>query len=87
MKHSCIKNQHHMDIDIDITDLNDIKVPLCEIEGCGSSARPNCTLFTESLPSAQWQSAYAKCCLLLVLVLAVTVAVEVAVVVVVLHCF
>ncbi|CAF1585665.1 unnamed protein product, partial [Adineta steineri] len=33
------------------------KSPRCHIEGCNSTLRPDCVLFTESLPRDQWMGA------------------------------
>ena len=54
-RHVCIANRHPYDFG-GVTDLP-TKSPKCREEGCGSTLRPDCVLFTESLPGDQWQGA------------------------------
>jgi NAD-dependent deacetylase len=51
----CVTNGHIYDFEGE-TNLPR-KSPMCRVEGCGSTLRPDCVLFTESLPSDQWMSA------------------------------
>jgi NAD-dependent deacetylase len=51
----CISNGHIYDFDGE-TNLPR-KSPTCRVEGCGSTLRPDCVLFTESLPRDQWINA------------------------------
>ena len=51
----CIANGHIYDFEEE-TNLPR-KSPTCRTEGCGSPLRPDCVLFTESLPRDQWMRA------------------------------
>lgn len=51
----CITNGHIYDFDGE-TNLPR-KSPTCKVEGCRSTLRPDCVLFTESLPTNQWTRA------------------------------
>lgn len=48
----CVRNRHIYDF-MGETNLPR-KSPTCRVERCGSTLRPDCVLFTESLPSDQW---------------------------------
>ncbi|CAD2215423.1 NAD-dependent deacetylase [Angomonas deanei] len=54
-RHRCVKNGHPIDIPKD-QPLPE-KQPKCAVKGCGSSARPDAVLFTETLPEDQWTGA------------------------------
>mmetsp|Transcript_4736 Transcript_4736/g.5496 ORF Transcript_4736/g.5496 Transcript_4736/m.5496 type:complete len:276 (+) Transcript_4736:146-973(+) len=55
-RHRCIKNAHPMNFEVNLSDNK--TVPRCQVEGCFSSARPDCVLFTEPLPDREWRNAY-----------------------------
>eukprot|EP01102_Stenamoeba_stenopodia_P022919 TRINITY_DN9730_c0_g1_i1.p1 TRINITY_DN9730_c0_g1~~TRINITY_DN9730_c0_g1_i1.p1 ORF type:complete len:277 (+),score=59.78 TRINITY_DN9730_c0_g1_i1:175-1005(+) len=62
-RHRCVKNGHAMDLPEDLvippTGLpTNIPVPTCSVDGCGSTPRPDCVLFTESLPNAPFEKSY-----------------------------
>jgi NAD-dependent deacetylase len=52
-KYKCIAHGHPYDFN----GLEDLptKSPKCTVTGCNSTLRPDCVLFTESLPMDQWQ--------------------------------
>lgn len=51
----CISNGHIYDFEGNTNLPN--KSPTCRVEGCRSTLRPDCVLFTESLPSGPWMRA------------------------------
>lgn len=55
LRSRCITNGHIYDFE-GVTNLPR-KSPTCRVEGCGSTLRPDCVLFRESLPIRQWMGA------------------------------
>jgi NAD-dependent deacetylase len=52
-RHRCVKNGHPMDISQEyLSNFSKKPIPKCAI--CNSTPRPDCVLFTESLPEDQW---------------------------------
>lgn len=55
LRSRCVANAHIYDFEGNINLPN--KSPKCRVDGCGSTLRPDCVLFTESLPTDQWMKA------------------------------
>jgi NAD-dependent deacetylase len=58
LNYRCIKNGHRMNIDAELLEfMNTGKLPNIKCEICKSYPRPDCVLFTESLPGNIWDAA------------------------------